>query len=63
MVSNDVELTPLKPIQYENRVSILEWTEVEVTKMNKFEFLKYLIMGKFVQGWPNLGDLRKNLPL
>lgn len=41
---------------------VLEWTKVEVTRMNRIELLQYAIVGKFTQGWPDLKDLRKNLP-
>lgn len=30
--------------------------------MNMLELLQYAIVGKFTLGWPNLDDLRKNLP-
>lgn len=53
IVPNDIEPIPVKSIQYDNGVPMLEWEEVEVTRDNKIKFLQYAIIGKFVQGCQN----------
>ncbi|KAG5575476.1 hypothetical protein H5410_055610 [Solanum commersonii] len=40
----------------------ITWTEEEVDRMNVIENLQYGIIGKFSYGWPDLDDLRMQIP-
>lgn len=40
----------------------ITWTEEEVDRMNVIENLQYAIIGKFSYGWPDLDDLRMQIP-
>ena len=50
VIPKDIEPIPLKSVRYDGGVTTIEWTEAEVTQMNKLEYLQYAIVGKFVQG-------------
>lgn len=39
ILPKNIKSIPMKLVQYENGVTILVWTVVEVTRMNKIKFL------------------------
>lgn len=57
-----VEPIPIKNLSYINGVPRVMWTEEEVDRMNTIENLQYTVVGKFSYGWPELEDLRTQIP-
>lgn len=53
---------PVKHLSYVNGVPRVTWTEEEVNKINVIENPQYAIIGKLSYGWPNLEDLRIQIP-
>ncbi|WMV25600.1 hypothetical protein MTR67_018985 [Solanum verrucosum] len=52
----------MKQIQYVEGVPRITWTEEEVNRMNVIENLQFAVIGKFSYGWPELDDLRVQIP-
>ncbi|KAH0665012.1 hypothetical protein KY285_026218 [Solanum tuberosum] len=59
---NEVDPIPIKHIQYVEGVPRITWTEEEVDRMNVTENLQFAVIGKFSYGWPELDDLRVQIP-
>ncbi|KAH0666513.1 hypothetical protein KY285_027719 [Solanum tuberosum] len=57
-----VEPIPIKQVSYNNGVPRIVWTEKEVDRMNIIENLQYAVVGKFSYGWPDLDELRIQIP-
>lgn len=57
-----VEPILIKQVSYNNRVPRIVWTEKEVDRMNIIENLQYAVVGKFSYGWPDLDELRIQIP-
>lgn len=53
---------PIKKVCYNNGTPRIIWTEEEVDRMNIIENLQYAVVGKFSYGWPELEDLRFQIP-
>ncbi|KAH0698547.1 hypothetical protein KY284_012762 [Solanum tuberosum] len=53
---------PIKQPSYINGIPRITWTEDEVRQMNTVENLHYAVIGKFSYGWPEMDDLRIQIP-
>lgn len=53
---------PIKKPLYINGIPRITWTEEEVKRMNTIENLQYAVIGKFSYGWPEMDDLRTQIP-
>lgn len=53
---------PIKEVEYNNGVPRIKWTEEEVEKMNVIEELPLAVIGKKNYDWPELDDLRTQIP-
>ncbi|KAF3685426.1 hypothetical protein FXO37_00637 [Capsicum annuum] len=53
---------PMKQLTYNDGIPRVTWTEEEVFNMNILEELQYAIVGKFSYGWPELDELRTQIP-
>ncbi|KAH0642108.1 hypothetical protein KY290_033708 [Solanum tuberosum] len=58
----DVEPIPIKNVTYIDGIPRVRWTEEEVDRRNIIEYLTYAVLCKFSYGWPDLEDLRIQLP-
>ncbi|KAK6784982.1 hypothetical protein RDI58_018437 [Solanum bulbocastanum] len=47
---------------YINSIPRITWTEDEVRRMIIIENLQYAVIGKFSYGWPEMDDLRIQIP-
>ncbi|KAG5610931.1 hypothetical protein H5410_022212 [Solanum commersonii] len=52
----------MKQIQYVERVPRIIWKGEEVNRMNVLENLQFAVIGKFSCGWPELDDLKVQIP-
>ncbi|WMV08623.1 hypothetical protein MTR67_002008 [Solanum verrucosum] len=59
---NTLEPIAIKPVSFVNGIPRVTWTEEEVEKMNIMENLQLAIVGKFSYGWPELEELRIQIP-
>uniref|UniRef100_M1DF82 DUF4283 domain-containing protein n=1 Tax=Solanum tuberosum TaxID=4113 RepID=M1DF82_SOLTU len=57
-----VEPIPMKQLSYKDGIPRVIWTEEEVNRMNTLENLQYAVVGKFSYGWPNIEELRLQIP-
>ncbi|XP_060183215.1 uncharacterized protein LOC132613185 [Lycium barbarum] len=62
-MENVIEPIPIKPVDIVDGEHVVEWTEVEVDRMNIIEKLQYAVIGKFSYGWLELEELRNRIPL
>ncbi|KAG5595667.1 hypothetical protein H5410_036899, partial [Solanum commersonii] len=53
---------PSKQPSYINGIPRITWTEDEVRQMNTIENLQYAVIGKFSYAWPEMDDLRIQIP-
>ncbi|KAG5619976.1 hypothetical protein H5410_005194 [Solanum commersonii] len=53
---------PIKQTSYINGIPRITWTEDEVRWMNTVGNLQYAVIGKFFYGWPEMDDLRIQIP-
>ncbi|KAH0746831.1 hypothetical protein KY285_008488 [Solanum tuberosum] len=60
--TTSIEPIPIKKIYYNNGIPRVTWTEEEVDRMNTIENLQYAVIGKFSYGWPDLEELRIQIP-
>ncbi|MCD7458384.1 hypothetical protein HAX54_038048 [Datura stramonium] len=60
--TTNIESITMRTSQYVNGVPVIQWSESEVQRMDVIEILQYDAVGKFFNGWPELEDLRKNIP-
>lgn len=57
-IPKGVNPIPLKKVSYSNGIPRITWTEGEVGRMNIIENLQFVVVGKFLYGWPDLEELR-----
>lgn len=57
-----VDSIPIKKLTYNAGIPRVVWTEEEVDRMNVIENLQYAVIGKFSYGWPDMEDLRIQIP-
>ncbi|KAF3622018.1 hypothetical protein FXO38_31547 [Capsicum annuum] len=57
-----IESISMKPVEYNNEIPRITWTEEKVRKMNTIKDLQYAVVGKFSYDWPELDDLRHQIP-
>ncbi|KAK4717926.1 hypothetical protein R3W88_016264 [Solanum pinnatisectum] len=61
-VNSIVESIPIKKLNYNNGIPTVVWTEKEVDRMNIIENLHYVVVGKFLYGWPEIKELKMSRP-
>ncbi|XP_060182956.1 uncharacterized protein LOC132612899 [Lycium barbarum] len=62
-MENVIDPIPIKPVEIVDGEHVVEWREEKVDRMNIIEKLQYVVVGKFSYGWPELEELRTQIPL
>ncbi|KAF3614904.1 hypothetical protein FXO38_35418 [Capsicum annuum] len=60
--THKVDPIPIKKQHFINGSPRVRWIEEEVNRMNIIKGLQYVVIGKFSYGWPDLEDLKLQLP-
>lgn len=58
----NIRPVPLKPISYLHGEPIVVWDQLVIDQMIINEILRYVVIGKFSYGWPEILDLQKLIP-
>lgn len=58
----EIEPIPIKKHDFVDGIPMVKWTDHEVNRMNIIENLNYAVVGKFSYGWPELAELREQIP-